>query len=145
MYGQEHVVAAQVRALALQGRVGASKIYTFPLPAVGAGQVSPPQTVTFRRSGLLVAVYGQPGDGSVAGFSGLSIRLTSGSNEDLFTDGNTFQYVSMLSLFGFSSNWFPLMRRVSQSGTFSCSVRNATAGALTPEVCLAVLEDPSAP
>lgn len=143
MYGQEQIIAAQVRALALQGRVGASKVYTFPLPAVGAGQTSPPQTVTFRRNGLVTALYGQPSDGAVASYAGLSIRLTAGASEDLFTDGNTFQYVPMLALFGLSTPWFPLMRRISASGTFSCSIRNATGGALTPSVCLAVLEDPT--
>jgi len=129
------------RSLAAYGRVGATRIYQAPaVGSVAAGATSQAVPITWRRDGIVVAMYGQTADGAAASFAAMAARVQIGGSEDLFTDGNTGVFVPMLALFGSAQNWFPLMRRVYKTQVWSVSFQNTSGGALTPSLMFAMVE-----
>lgn len=147
-YGEfpPNIVEAFQRQVSLSGRIGATKIYVFPplaaaLAAV-AGTVSVPTNIRFREPGTVIALYGQEQAGTAAAFATTEVRIQVGGQEDLFTNGQSGTFVSMLALFGGSQNWFPLLRRAVPGVDWTATYRNQSGSATaTPSLYLAFVAD----
>lgn len=130
-----HVIELIQRQLSQFGRVGATKIYKAPdlsaaIAAAGANPtIAGPQNIRFREKGIVIACYGQERTGTAAKFAQTEVRVQIGGSEDLFTDGQSGTFVSLLSLVGGAQNWFPLWRRATPGIDWSVSYRNQDTGA----------------
>jgi hypothetical protein len=139
--GMPHAVEMQARYLAQFGRVGATRVYKWDeTGTIAAGAVAQPPAVRFRKTGLVIGVYGCALDGLFPSQAGMAAKITIGGSEELFTNGQSGQFISFLTLFGFSQNWFPVNRLVYDGNDWTVQFRNRTAGPIEPELCLAVIE-----
>lgn len=138
-----NVLEAIQRQVSQFGRTGATKIYAVPdVTAIAASGTSQPQTVTFREAGVVIAMYGQELAGTAPKFAQTRVRVQIGGSEDIFTDGQSGVFVSMLSLFGGAQNWFPLWRRAVPAVRWIVTYQNLDAGATaTPSLQFALLAD----
>jgi hypothetical protein len=130
------------RAIAQQGRIGATRIYRVPSESVAAGADGRAISTIFRRAGVVCGLYAQPSTGALADYAGLELRVQFGGSEDLITDGQSGTFAPLLALVGQTQNWFPLMRGVSSDQQWTFIVRNNTGDPKTATILLAVLEDP---
>lgn len=146
-----NVVELVQRQLSQFGRVGATKVYLFPLLAAPiaantsggpTGTVSVPSNIRFREPGTVIALYGQEATGTVAKFAQTAIRIQVGGQEDLWTDGNAGVFIPMLAAFGPNLNWFPLWRRAIPGVDWTITWRNDDTGATAfPQTMLAFIAD----
>lgn len=132
--------------LAQTGRIGATRYIQTPdvgtLAAV-AGEQSGPAPIRFPKSGIVLAMYGQVEEASAVNYAATAVRCQIGGQEDLFLDGQGGPaFLPMLGLFGGTSNWQPLMRRVRPGVDWVFTFQNLTGAAtLTPSVQLAFIAD----
>lgn len=139
--GMPHAVEMQARYLAQFGRVGATRVYRWDETGlIAAGAQAQPPAVRFRKSGLVIGVYGCALDGLFPSQAGMAAKITIGASEELFTNGQSGKFVSFLSLFGFSQNWFPVNRLVYDGTDWTAQFLNRGASSVEPELCLAVIE-----
>jgi hypothetical protein len=141
----QSMLALVQQTLALQGRIGATRIYVTP-PAVGvlAGTLSDPLSVRFTTPGYVLALYGQEAQqATFASYAQTSVKVEIDGVENLIVDGNgggpAFQ--SLAGLVGGVNNWFPIMRRVVQGDLWVFTFQNGSAGPITPGMSLAFLAD----
>lgn len=142
-----NVLEAIQRQVSQFGRTGSTKIYAVPdlgAPlALGAPiTTSQPQTITFRENGVLIAMYGQELSGTAPKFATTRVRVQIGGSEDLFTDGQSGVFLSLLSLFGGAQNWYPIWRRVTPGVRWVVTYQNLdTVATATPSAQFGFLGD----
>lgn len=138
------MLALVQQQLALQGRIGATRLYVTPdTGSIAAGQDSAGLTVRFTEDGYVLAMYAQEKEhATAASYAGTGIRLQFGGTQDFAVDGNGGPaYPSMLGLVGGVSNWFPMMRRVNKGDLYIVTFRNGTAAGITPQATFAFIAD----
>lgn len=137
------------RVLAQFGRMGATRTYRFPAlttALAGGGEVSQPVSITFRRDGIAVGMYGSEISGDAAIYAQTEARVQISGQEDLITDGQSGQFADFLALF--AEGYYPLMRYVYTGQSWSTQYRNVQSGAQntsTPSLYIAVCELEAAP
>jgi len=138
-----NVIEAIQRQVSQFGRVGSTKIVAVPdVAAIAISSFSQPQTVTFREPGVVIAMYGQELAGTAPKFASTRVRVQVGGSEDLFTDGQSGVFLSMLSLFGGAQNWFPIWRRASPAVRWVVTYQNLDAAATaTPSAQFGFIAD----
>jgi len=125
-------------------RFGEPKILRWGLAEVGATSIGQPVSIQAPQDLLICALSGQPNDGAAASFAGLELDFRYG-DIDLVTDGKTAQRIPFSMLAGRGPGpsqaggpWYAFKIPILiQAGTpLTTSVRNRTAGALTPSVAI---------
>lgn len=138
----QHYLEYIMRTLAAYGRIGATKLLTFPsFGALAAGAFSSPQTIRIREPGTILGIYGDTLNATAPAFAGLQCRVQIGGTEYLWTDGQSPTYVSLLSLVGGAQNWFPLLRRAIPGVDWVADFVNNSALTDTPSLKLAFIAD----
>jgi hypothetical protein len=123
--------------LAFSGRIGASMARVTPVVALGQ-----PSVVRFTQPGYVLAMYGQTDAGTPASYADVVMRLLINGDQDFFVDGlGGPAFAGFLGLFGGSSNWFPIMRRVVQGDQWAFFFQSQSGGTPIPQVTLAMLND----
>lgn len=132
--------------LAARGwRLGATRTYR-PTPlsaALAAGGTSSPITVTFRRNGIVTAMYGQVLGATAADMTAAAVRVTLSGQEELFTDGENGTFLPFYMAFGQVQNWYPLSRYVYVGQQWTVTYRSEDSGgsAITPSVAFSMIEE----
>lgn len=128
------------------GRLGATRIMKVPdlpaaIPAGANVQVQAP-LLQFNKPGTVIALFAQELAGTMPKFAQTGIRLQFAGDDDLIYNGQAGDFASLLALCGFTTNWFPMLRRVGNYTQWTITYRNQDVGATaTPSCMFAVLED----
>ncbi len=141
------LIEIQSRALAMFGRVGATRIYRVPaLPGgvgvVGAAPPVTPPSIQWRRTGIALALYGCTDLATPLAAANMNLRVQMGPTEDLITTGQVGSDAPFAGLFGVTQNWFPLLRQIDPQQPWTFSYRNTAVLTAIPTVLIAVAEDP---
>lgn len=143
-------VEAAQRALALFGRLGATRIVRVPAlaaPIAVATSSTQPTisnaiSVQWRENGTVIAAYGQERTGTVPKYATTEARIQISGSEDLISDGQSGTYMPFLAMFGPNVNWFPFTRRVSTGIIWTVTYRNTdTAAVCNPDLIFAFIAD----
>lgn len=124
--------------------LGAVRPYKFNQSGLSllAGQESVPQSIRFRKDGVLFALSGCPDTGAVADYAGLSFRLQFQGQEEFITNGDVGAYAPMLAFFSPTTPLYPFPRpRLLREGTdMTVYFRNGTLASLVPSLVVHTIE-----
>jgi hypothetical protein len=140
----QSMLALVQQTLALQGRIGATRLYVTPdAIAIANNNDSAGLTVRFTENGYVLALYAQEAQqATAASYAGTGLRLQFGGTQDFAVDGNGGPaYPSLLGLVGGVNNWFPMMRRVEKGELYIVTFRNRTGAPITPQATFAFIAD----
>lgn len=122
---------------------GANRLYrvaplSTALAANGLATAGVP--IRFRKSGVVIAMFGQVYSGLDIDLAGCEVRIQIAGTRDLFTDGDSGVYAPFLALFGKNQNWWPLDIPAREGQDFVVSYRNMGTNSVVPSLMFAVLE-----
>lgn len=145
MNGQDalHIVQWAQEQLVRFGRLGATRVMKVPdlaasiaaAPAITAPTVGTPPLLTFTEPGTVIAVYGQELSGTLPKFATTELGLLFSGDDSLISNGKAQDFFPFLGLFGFSVNWFPMLRRVGRNDSWTVTYRNRDTGATAFPSC----------
>lgn len=120
-------------------RSGAGLIIRAPDPgAIATGASSSIQTVTWRKKGRVLDLYGQVTSALDTDAAFLSVQILDGGQKSLVSNGDAATFAPYFALFGKTQNWFPLDVEVEDGNVWTFQWKNeGSGGNITPSLLLA--------